>query len=192
MMPMLGFLVTLLGNASLANAHLVTTGMGPVYDGIGHFLLTPEDLIPVLALALYAGLRGAGSGRKAMLLLPLAWFVGGIAGMTTGIESSPWITAISFLVVGGLVAADFYMPSLAVSGLTLALGTVHGYLNGALLKDGPGNIGLLGIMAVVFVVVTLASAMVVSIRMPWGRIVVRVVGSWICASGLLMLGWLAK
>lgn len=30
-------------NSSLALAHLVTTGMGPVYDGIGHLLLTPED-----------------------------------------------------------------------------------------------------------------------------------------------------
>lgn len=192
MLATLGFLLTHLGNASLANAHLVTTGMGPVYDGIGHFLLTPEDLVPVLALALYAGLRGAGSGRKAMLLLPLAWFVGGIAGMITGMESSSWTTAISFLVIGGLVAADFYMPSLAVSGLTFALGIVHGYLNGALLKDGSGNLGLLGIMAVVFVVVTLASAMVVSVRRPWARVAVRVAGSWVCASGLLMLGWLAK
>lgn len=191
LLPILGFLVTSLGNASLANAHLVTTGMGPVYDGIGHFLLTPEDLVPVLALALYAGMRGADSGRRAMLLLPLAWFVGGIAGMATGIESSPWITAVSFLVVGGLVAADFYMPSFAVSGLTFALGIVHGYLNGALLKDGPGNIGLLGIMAVVFVVVTLASAVAVSIRMPWARVAVRVAGSWICASGMLMIGWLS-
>ena len=41
-----------------ARAHLVSTGMGPVYDGIGHLLLTPEDLIPTLALALYGGLRG--------------------------------------------------------------------------------------------------------------------------------------
>ena len=73
---MLGFLVPSLGNASFANAHLVTTGMGPVYDGIGHFLLTPEDFVPVLALALYAGLRGAVSGRKAMFLLPLAWLIG--------------------------------------------------------------------------------------------------------------------
>ena len=43
---------------SNAAAHLVTTGMGPVYDGIGHLLLTPEDLVPAVAMALYAGLRG--------------------------------------------------------------------------------------------------------------------------------------
>ncbi len=43
-----------------AEAHLVTTGLGPVYDGVGHLMLTPEDLVPVIALALFAGLRGAG------------------------------------------------------------------------------------------------------------------------------------
>ena len=55
-----------------AAAHLVTTGMGPVYDGIGHLLLTPEDLIPVFAIALYAGLRGRTPGRRALFFLPLA------------------------------------------------------------------------------------------------------------------------
>ena len=78
----------LLWPPSPASAHLVTTGMGPVYDGIGHLLLTPEDLVPVLALALYAGLRGAITGRRILFLLPLAWFVGGVAGSAvTGIPS---------------------------------------------------------------------------------------------------------
>src|SRR5262249_7727204 len=58
-------------------AHLVTTGLGPVYDGMGHFLVTPEDLLPVLTLALWAGLRGAGAGRRVLGLFPSAWFVGG-------------------------------------------------------------------------------------------------------------------
>jgi hypothetical protein len=30
---------------------------------------------------------------------------------------------------------------------------------------------------------------VVSLRMPWTRIAVRVTGSWIAATGLLLLGW---
>jgi len=35
----------------------------------------------------------------------------------------------------------------------------------------------------------LAAAAVVAIRAPWGRIAVRVAGSWIAAIGLLLLGW---
>ena len=57
-----------------AQAHLVTTGLGPVYDGIGHFSLSPDDSIPVVALALLAGLRGKPAGRGVMFQLPLAWW----------------------------------------------------------------------------------------------------------------------
>ena len=172
-----------------AAAHLVTTGMGPVYDGIGHLLLTPEDLVPVLALALYAGLRGATAGRRAMFLLPVAWFAGGMAGCTVGSAPSLPLPALSFLVLGGLVASDLRMPRAAVTGLAIALGLVHGFLNGAALKGGAETRGLLGIMAMLFVLFTLSSAFVVSLRRPWARIVVRVAGSWIAAIGLLMLGW---
>ena len=44
------------------HAHLVNTGLGPFYDGVSHFALTPEDLLPALALALFAGQRGARLG----------------------------------------------------------------------------------------------------------------------------------
>jgi len=170
-------------------AHLVTTGMGPVYDGIGHLLLTPEDLVPVLAIALYAGLRGAGAGRKAMFLLPFAWFVGGLAGSAVNTATSFPIPALSFLILGGLVAADFCLPSAAVTSLAIVLGGVHGFLNGAALQEGAGTLGLIGIMAMLFVLVALASALVVSLKRPWERIAVRVAGSWVAAIGLLMFGW---
>jgi hydrogenase/urease accessory protein HupE len=179
----------LLCSPSRAAAHLVTTGMGPVYDGIGHLLLTPEDLVPVLAIALYAGLRGAVAGRRTMFLLPFAWFVGGLAGSAVNAATSIPIPAISFVILGGLVAADLCMPAAAVSGLTIVLGLVHGFLNGAALKDGAGTLGLIGVMTMLFVLVTLTSALVVSLGKPWARIAVRVAGSWIAAIGLLMFGW---
>jgi hydrogenase/urease accessory protein HupE len=81
------------------------------------------------------------------------------------------------------------MPAAAVSGLAIVLGLIHGFLNGTALKDGASTIGLLGVMTMLFVLVTLASALVVSFRKPWARIAVRVGGSWIAAIGLLMFGW---
>ena len=51
-----------------AAAHLPTIGLGPVYDGVLHLLLSPEDLIPVIALALLSGQRGAPFGRRATWL----------------------------------------------------------------------------------------------------------------------------
>lgn len=181
--------MALLCRPPVAAAHLVTTGMGPIYDGIGHLLLTPEDFVPVLALALYAGLRGAASGRWALFLAPPAWFAGGLAGSAvSGIPPLP-VPAMSFMIFGPLVAADLRLPTAAVAVLAVAMGLVHGFFNGAALREAGGTLGLLGIAAMLFVVVALASAFVVSLRRPWARIAVRVAGSWIFASGLLMLGW---
>ena len=172
-----------------AAAHLVTTGMGPVYDGIGHLLLTPEDLVPVLALALFAGLRGATQGRRAMFLLPVAWLAGGLLGLRVTAAPVFPVPALSFLILGALLAADVQLPANGVATVAVVLGLVHGVLNGAALRQGAGGFGLLGIMAALFVLLALASAFVVSLERPWTRIAVRVAGSWIAASGLLLLGW---
>jgi hydrogenase/urease accessory protein HupE len=176
--------------ASRADAHLVTTGLGPVYDGIGHLLLTPEDLVPILALALLAGLKGARAGRLALFVLPLAWLGGGLLGLAFGAAVRAPVPALSFLLLGILVASDARLRDGVVAALAAALGLVHGFLNGpALAGNGPGAPGLLGIAAVAFVLVALASALVVSLKAPAARIAVRVAGSWIAAIGLLLLGW---
>src|SRR4051812_5099335 len=83
-----------------AEAHLVTTGLGPVYDGVGHLVLTIDDLIPVLGLALLAGLRGPKSGRWALFVLPLAWLIGGVSGLHALQENTLPFQCVSFLVIG--------------------------------------------------------------------------------------------
>ena len=179
----------LLCTPSLAAAHLVTTGMGPLYDGIGHLLLTPEDLVPVLALALFAGLRGATAGRWTMFLLPLSWLAGGLAGSAADTPIPAPVPAVSILLLGALVAADLRLPPRAVAGLALGFGFVHGFMNGLVLRKGAGTLGLIGIATMLFVLVALGSALVVSLGKSPARIAVRVVGSWIAAIGLLMFGW---
>jgi hydrogenase/urease accessory protein HupE len=169
----------------------VDTGLGPYYDGISHLALTPEDLLPTLALGLLAGLRGKAFGRRLLFCLPVLWLLGGVAGLFAPIPvAAPVVTAVSFLVLGGLVAADAKLPLGLVTALAALLGLVHGGLNGAAMAEaGLGVGGLLGIATAVFVVVTLSSAFVTSLRAPWTRIAVRVAGSWIVAIGLLMIGW---
>lgn len=175
-----------------AAAHLVTTGLGPVYDGIGHLVLTLEDLVPVIALALLAGLGGAVSGRRILFLLPAAWLAGGIVGTLAGSAPSFPVAAVSLLVLGVLTAADLRLPTWAVTALAAALGLVHGLFNGIALREGAGILGLLGIAVALFVLTALTASLVVSLRRPWTRIAVRVAGSWVAAMGLLMIGWLFK
>ncbi len=173
-----------------AEAHLNSTGMGPVYDGLLHFLLSPEDLVPVIGLALLAGLRGSAYGRRALFVLPAAWLLGGFIGLATTASVPALLTTFSFLLFGGLVAADAKLSLRAMTALAALLGLVHGYLNGAAMgQPGVGAVALLGLVFAVFVLVALMASFVVSLRWPWTRIAVRVAGSWIVASGLLMLGW---
>jgi urease accessory protein len=152
--------------------------------------MTPEDLIPVLALALLAGLRGTLPGRRALFLLPLAWLAGGLFGVyTSGVPAIP-VAPLSILILGLLIAADIKLPNSMFTIVVLVMGFAHGVFNGVALKEGPGVLGLIGIMVTLFVLVALVSACVVSLKQAWMRIVVRVVGSWIAAIGMLMFGWL--
>lgn len=179
-------LVFLPGNAL---AHLVTTGMGPVYDGIVHLLLTPEDLVPVIAIALYAGLRGKAVGRYSLFILPAAWLVGGFAGLAVSAGVSTFVPILSFLLLGVLIAADVRLPEKTISLLITVLGIMYGLNNGVAMK---GVAGLLGIAAAVFTIVALVAAVVIFFHVHWSRVVVRVMGSWIAAVGFLMLGWVVK
>jgi hydrogenase/urease accessory protein HupE len=174
-----------------AHAHLVNTGLGPFYDGVSHFGLTPEDLLPALALALLAGQRGARVGRAVLFALSGAWLLGGLAGLAVPtVESATVLTTASFLLLGGLVAAEAPLSPSLTTGLAAVVGLLHGYLNGAAMSEAKlGALGLAGIVGTLFVVTALAAAAVVAIRVQWGRIAVRVTGSWIAAVGLLLLGW---
>jgi urease accessory protein len=175
----------------VAQAHLNSTGMGPLYDGLIHFVTSPEDVVPVVALALLAGLRGAAYGRRALFVLPAAWLMGGLAGLAAATSNATAVlTALTFLLLGGLIAMDAKLSLGAATALGALLGLYHGYLNGTGMgQPGVASVALLGVVFAVFISVALAAALVVQRRQAWTRIAVRVVGSWIVASGLLMLGW---
>jgi len=177
--------------SSHARAHLATTGLGPIYDGISHLFLSVDDLLPVLAMALLAGLNGTTAARWSCFVLPVAWFAGGMVGFHGGLGSVPAsITSLSLLALGILVATSLRLSPLVVVVVATILGLLHGVLNGAgIAMAGREASALLGIVGAIFVVSALVAAAVVSLRMPWARIVVRVAGSWTAATGLLLLGW---
>ena len=65
-----------------------------------------------------------------------------------------------------------------------------GCLNGmAVQPTHSGFLDLVGAVAALFVAVAIVAAYVIWLKRPWMRVAVRVVGSWITATGLLLLGW---
>ena len=184
----------LFATPSIAFAHLVNSGLGPFYDGALHLLLSPGDLLGLVAVALLAGLRGASAGRLTVLVLPITWLLGGLLGFSLpGTLALPWLSVLSFVILGALVAADVKLAPQLVAALAGLYGALHGVLNGvALAAIDAGPSALFGIVLTVFTIALLTSAAVVSLRVAWSRIAVRVVGSWVVAVGILMLGWLGQ
>jgi len=181
--------------APSAQAHLMNTGFGPFYDGLTHLFVTPEDLLPVIALALLAGLRGPRFGRSVLFVLPVAWLVGSTAGLLLAPQFTLAKAEIIVTIgLGALLAADRPLPLAFVVGLAILLGLFHGILNGYELAKGPssGQMVTVGVAVGLFVLVSLLAGQAASVRMRWARVAVRVAGSWIAAIGLLMLGWATR
>ena len=180
---------------TVAHAHLVNSGLGPFYDGMLHLLLSPGDLLGLLAAALLAGLRGPRASRLTVLVLPLAWMLFGLIGLnlSTSLQLN-FLSVLSFVILGALVALDpKRLPEWAVALLAGLFGALHGLLNGsALAAIGAGVVSLFGIVATVFVVTLIVASLVVPLQRAWMRITVRVAGSWVTAVGILMLGWLLQ
>ena len=172
-----------------ADAHLVTTGLGPLYDGMGHMMLSPEQWIMVAGLGLLAGMGGPATGRFVLFLFPCAWLLGGCAGHFIQLTLPSFVPAVALLIVGGLVAADLKADRNIAVTIAVVLGFLQGYLNGASLGTADGaTLALLGASVVAFVLVTLGAGLVVNVG-GWRRIVVRVAGSWMAATGILLVGW---
>jgi urease accessory protein len=169
--------------ASPAHAHLMNTGFGPFYDGLAHVFVTPEELLPGVALALLAGLRGPRSGRAVLFALPAAWIAGSFAGTLVAARTPAAMTAATTIALGAAVAGDVALPLVAVVGLAIGLGALDAH------AAAITGLGAAGVATALFVAVALLAGQVATVRAAWARVAVRVAGSWIAASGLFMLGW---
>jgi urease accessory protein len=179
-----------------AQAHLVVSGMGPLYDGISHFALSPEDFLPVITLALFAGLRDPAHARALSWMIPLAWFAGGVLAMMT--LTPPDITlsattAALFLLIGGLLAANLPLSIVTCAGLGALLGVIRGMADLANVQASPAHtLTLLGMGVTIFTTFAIAASVTLPLKRLWMIVVARTIGSWLAALGLLLAGWILR
>lgn len=186
-----GILLALL--PATAQAHLVETNYGPIYDGLCHPFVTPTDLLIVLALSLLAGHAGPSAGRATLFSLTVSWLAGSVIGHTWLSDSFklPVVAAAGGnLLVGLLVTANVKCPRWMLAVLGAVFGLSFGLSSGAefgSLREGP--LVLAGSVTSVFVVTSWVTSLAIKSDHGARRIVVRVAGSWIAAASLLMIGW---
>ncbi|SOC41876.1 HupE/UreJ protein [Rhizobium subbaraonis] len=174
-----------------ASAHLMTTGLGPLFDGAAHFAMSPEAMLPVVALAIFAGLNGVAHARAAVQFLPATWLLSGFLGLLVGpLGISGAYESVPLIVLGSLAAANPSVPVWGTASLSILLGIAGGYGLGSEPSGArDGTLAVLGATLVAFVLVALVAAAVLKARWDWTRITARVVGSWTAACGVLLLGW---
>lgn len=167
---------------------------GPFYAGVKHFFFSLDDALAALAMGLIAGLRKDESGNWTVVALPAAWLASGVAALF--LCSSPIAgdaaSAVSLMVLGVVVALDRRLSLGVFVLLAAGAGALHGFLNGSAMREvglKPGFWQLIGASGSALFVVIYPRALLDLIKQPWIRIVVRVLGSWIAAIGLLLLGW---
>jgi len=194
---------------AIAQAHLVSTGLGPIYDGMSHFALSPEEVFPVAALALFAGLRGPASARSVLFVLPAAWALGGLGlgfGLSLPDLSGQIVTAAIFLLVGGMLVAEafetgglsprgLHVPHLATAATAVLLGLIRGNVDmtGFMARNYATAVAvvlpLFGVVITVFILTALAASWSLPLKAMWARLAICVMGSWSAALGLLLVGW---
>ncbi len=181
------------GQPGVAQAHLMATGMGPIYDGVIHFGLSPEDYLPVIALAFFAGLRGSPTVRRLLWVLPMTWLCGAIAALAgLSVPAGPlsWTTPVMFLVIGGGLAANLEISETAAAVVAAAFGGLRGVADiSGVNASLPHLASLADMVASAVVVFAIAASLALPLKRPWMVIAMRVSGSWLAASGLLLAGW---
>jgi urease accessory protein len=165
---------------------------GDFYGGVLHPLTALEHVLPFLALGLLAGQQGARAARWLLLVFPLGLLVG--TAFAAVAPAAYWLTPlnhVSFVVLGLLLATAWRMPLALLIALGLLFGLSHGYENGsALTPEVAAHLFVPGVALIGFMAAAVVSAVTLALtaKAHWLRIGVRVVGSWIAAIGILMVG----
>ncbi|MFA5058703.1 MAG: HupE/UreJ family protein [Opitutaceae bacterium] len=172
-----------------ASAHLVSSGLGPAYDGIVHLALTPTEVLAVAVWALFAGRRGTADARLVMFILPAAWLAAAVMGLAPAARLQGFLVSLPLILLGGLLAADAAVPRVITVSVAILVGVLHGCVDGASMVGASRLPMLLGAATAIFILLALLASFSVSLRHPWALIAIRVAGSWTAAFGILLTGW---
>jgi urease accessory protein len=181
------FLLLLSPTALFAHA---MQGVGDFYSGMLHPLTAIEWALPMVALSFLAGQQGREVALSVMAVFPAALAAGAIAGYAfplATLSEAPTVALMALL--GLLVAWAAKMPSKLPIALAALVGFAVGFANGSDLTPATSaRRFILGLAFVGLLLITYGVGLVRWLKAPWAKIGIRVVGSWIAAVGILILG----
>ncbi len=188
-------------SSSFAHAHLSSGGMSDFYVGVLHTVESLQSLLTLLVLGLFLSQQAAQQGLTRINRSIFLFFVTIIIGVFiftggTHFSSIVLVNLTAIIVLGILVAFAKKLPVLVVYLVTLPMGLIHGYVIGTAIDPGRSimlyaiGVGLVSFFSILFVCV-LTDRAVLSERV-WPPIIIRVLGSWLAAIGIMMTAFLLR
>lgn len=172
-----------------ALAHSPIEGIGFFYNGLLHPVLVPAHLLLLVAVGVFFGQQGPKVIQPALAVFAVATVVGLAIAWFFSAEESEALVLVLAAVVGLLIALA---PHLAVhwcaliallAGLFLGVDSAQEELSG---KDKLVTFFGSGLAIYMLVLYPMALADFFN-KKDWQKIGIRVVGSWVAASSLLVL-----
>jgi hydrogenase/urease accessory protein HupE len=180
--------LVLLSTATPASAHNVV-GVGGIYGALLHPLLVPAHVLAIVALGLLASQQGPAHGRGLVALFGLSLMAGIGAIVLAFAADDPDLALLAVAALAGIGVAIAYPLPMLVTGPLAAVAGIA-----VMLDSVPQEISMLAtLMALmgtaIVAVAMMAAVMALALRLKhgWPAIAVRVVGSWIAASAILVL-----
>jgi urease accessory protein len=165
-------------------------GVGDFYAGMLHPVITIETVLPLIALSLLAGQQRREAAIHLLVAFPAALIVGALLASLRDAPSSLGIVQLILTAgFGILVAFARPVPSWLLVALGAVLGVAAGWANAAeLVGQGSRLRFIAGLALVGLLLLVYGNGLVRNLKREWTQIAVRVVGSWIAAVSILVLG----
>jgi urease accessory protein len=165
-------------------------GVGDFYAGMLHPVITIETVLPLVALSLLAGQQRREAAIHLLAAFPAALIAGAVLA-TLG--SAPSYLGVVQLVLtacfGLLIALARHLPGWLLVVLGTVLGVSVGWANAAELVGQASRFRFTAGLAVVgLLLLVYGNGLVRNLKLEWTQIAVRVVGSWLAAVSILVLG----
>jgi urease accessory protein len=175
--------------SSAAFAHPMK-GVGDFYAGMFHPLITVETLLPLLGLSLLAGQQSRETAIKMLATFPSALALGTLFILFRPVPAR--LATLELMItasLGLLIALRRRVPVWIPIGLSVFVGLSIGWTNSAEITGDVSAVRFVAGLSVVGLLITsYGIGLVRHLKLEWTQIAVRVVGSWLAAVGILVLG----
>ncbi len=165
-------------------------GVGDFYAGMLHPVITIETVLPLVALSLLAGQQRRETAIHLLAAFPASLIAGAL--LATLGNAPSYLGVVQLVLTAGfgiLVAFAGRVPSWLLILLGAVLGVSVGWANAAEFVGQASRFRFIAGLAVIgLLLLVYGNGLVRNLKLEWTQIAVRVVGSWIAAVSILVLG----